>query len=114
MNASLHSTHTSASSAFSSPLAWPRQVALSFVTHAPSTNPADAQLQIHVLDAGDTIDLAQPLQHELVCLHGRLWITHDHAPVDHIVGRGDRTLAGEDSRMLVHALSDATVQFVQV
>lgn len=109
MNASLHSTHTSASSAFSGPLAWLRQVALSFVTHAPSTSPADAQLQIHVLDAGDTIDLAQPLQHELVCLHGRLWITHDHAPADVVVERGQCYRPGSGSRMLVHAMGDARV-----
>lgn len=109
MNASLHSTRTSASTTFSSPLAWLQQAALTFVARAAHASPADAQPQIHVLDAGDTIDVPQPLQHELVCLHGRLWVTHDHAPADVVVERGQCYRPGSGARMLVHALGDARV-----
>ena len=100
MNASLHSMHTSA---FRSPLAWLQQ-AMRFASHAASSNPDN---QIHVLDAGDTIDVPQPLQHELVCLKGRLWITHDREPADVVIERGQRYRPGSSARMLVHALGDA-------
>ena len=107
MNASLHSTHASASSALSSPLAWLRQAALTLAAHATSTSPADAQPRVHVLDAGDTLDVPLPLQHELVCLKGRLWITHDHAPADVVIERGQCYRPGNGSRMLVHAIGNA-------
>lgn len=109
MNASLHSTRTSASSTFSSPLAWLQQAALAFVAHRASASADHTQPQVHVLDAGDTIDVAQPLQHELVCLHGRLWITHDHAPADVVIERGQCYRPGSAARMLVHAMGEARV-----
>lgn len=107
MNASLHSTRTSASHASSSPLAWLQQAALSFVAHAANASADHTQPQIHALDAGDTIDVAQPLQHELVCLKGRLWITHDYTPVDVVIERGQCYRPGSGARMLVHAIGDA-------
>ena len=102
MNASLHNTHTH-TPAFSSPLAW-LQRALAFAPHAASCKPKN---EFHVLDAGDTIDVLQPLQHELVCLKGRLWITHDHAPADVVIERGQCYRPDSGSRMLVHAVGDA-------
>ena len=103
MNASLHSPHPSAF--FRSPLAWLQQaMAMAFAPHAATGKPT---YEFHVLDAGDTIDVLQPLQHELVCLKGRLWITHDHAPADVVIERGQCYRPGSGSRMLVHAVADA-------
>ena len=108
MNATLHSTHTPASSTFSSPLAWLQRAmaGAADAAHAASSHAAE-QPQIHVLEAGHTIDVPQPLRHELVCLKGQLWITHDHTPVDVVVECGQCYRPGSGSRMLVHALGDA-------
>ena len=77
------------------------------MAHAANASADHTRPQIHVLDAGDTIDVLQPLQHELVCLKGRLWITHDREPADVVIERGQRSRPGSGARMLVHALGDA-------
>ena len=100
MNTTLLSSHTPA---LRSPLAW-LQKAMAFVPHASTASPVN---QVHVLEAGDTIEVTQPLQHELVCMKGRLWITHDNMPADVVIDRGERYVAASDSRMLVHAIGDA-------
>ena len=37
----------------------------------------------------------------------RLWITHDHAPADVVIERGQCYRPGNGSRMLVHAIGNA-------
>ena len=109
MNASLSATQYSVSPLSSPssrpsigrPLAWLQQV---FVQRAAA---ATSQHQVHKLEAGDTIEVADPLHHELVCLHGSLWITHDHLPADTVVERGQHYLPRSGSRMLVSAISAA-------
>ena len=113
MNASLSATQYSVSPSVSPlsspssppsigrPLAWLQQV---FVQRAAAATP---QHQVHKLEAGDTIEVADPLHHELVCLHGSLWITHDHLPADTVVERGQHYLPRSGSRMLVSAISAA-------
>ena len=80
---------------------------------AARTSAAPAR-QTWLIRHGDTLVVDEPQGQAVICTEGMLWITHDNAPTDHSAERGHRPLAAEDSRMLVHALSDATVQFVQV
>ena len=63
---------------------------------------------------GETIEITQPLRHQLLCSQGTLWITHDGWPADHIVEQGQCYLAAIGARMLVHALGDARVRVSQV
>jgi Protein of unknown function (DUF2917) len=62
-----------------------------------------------VMRRGETLVVDHP--QAVVCTEGTLWITHDSDPVDHVVERGGRH-AGTGPRMLVHAMSDARVEFI--
>ena len=104
MNASLHRRQPSASSIFGGSLAWLRQQVNGAL---PTTAASHTSLQVLVLDAGDTIEVPQPLRSELVCLKGRLWITHDHEPADVVIERGQCYRPDSGSRMTVHAIGDA-------
>lgn len=66
------------------------------------------------LRRGETLVVEHPHATAIVCTEGALWITHDNEPHDHIVGRGDRYVVAGPQRMLVHALSDARMEFLAV
>jgi hypothetical protein len=71
--------------------------------------PAAPVRQTWLIRHGDTLVVDRPQGQAVICTEGALWITQDMGPAD-----GQPGAADEDPRMLVHALSDATVQFVQV
>ena len=62
---------------------------------------------LHTLPRGAILTVEQPLGLEIVCLKGRLWITHDGDTVDHVLESGCTFTAKRGERMLVHALSQA-------
>jgi hypothetical protein len=66
------------------------------------------------LRRGETMVVEQPLGQAVICTEGWLWITHDREPEDHMVQHGERYVAAHRERMLVHALSDATVRLVNL
>lgn len=74
---------------------------------APAASPLPALPT--TMRRGQTLAIDQP--QVVICTEGTLWVTHDHMPEDHIVEAGGRCAAGR-SRMLVHAMTDARVEFV--
>ena len=90
------------------PLAW----LMSALDGAGATAPT--AVRTRHLRHGETLVVEQPLGVALICTEGSLWITHDREPEDHIVDRGGRYVAAHRERMLVHAISDATVQLLPV
>ena len=99
-------THIAYAAAQRHPLSWLQQLLVSG-SRKQAVAPAH---KVHVLLDGDTIEITQPLRYQLVCSQGTLWITHDGCPADHIVEQGQRYQAASGSRMLMHALGDASVR----
>lgn len=71
--------------------------------------PALPVRQTWLIRHGETLVVDRPQGQAVICTEGALWITHDPVAAD-----GQPHQPGEDTRMHVHALSDATVQFVQI
>lgn len=70
-------------------------------------SPADTQ----PLQKGAILVVLNPLHHCVKCLHGSVWITHDGDPKDIILDGGQSYQAERDSRMLVYALTEASLRF---
>ena len=100
MNVSVHSTHATL---LRDPWTWLQQVLSPFWRSA-----APASLVRH-LEKGETFRVEAPQLHDLACLQGTLWVTHDQDPEDHILERGQRYSPGSAVCMLVHAMSDSRV-----
>ncbi len=96
-------------SAARQPLAWMLDTLNGEFT--PAALPARARRT--VLRQGQILVIERTQSQALFCSEGTLWITHDNDPVDHIVEGGERYDAGPQ-RMLVHAMSDARVEFLAI
>ncbi|NNU45242.1 DUF2917 domain-containing protein [Ramlibacter montanisoli] len=73
-----------------------------------SITPAPAAVQ-H-LQKGATMVLPEPQGLRLEVVRGDVWITHDGDCKDTVLAAGERYTSDRQSRMLVHALVDATVR----
>ena len=73
----------------------------------PVQSPADTQ----TLQQGAILVVLNPLRHRVECLNGSVWITHDGDPKDIILDGGQSYQAERDSRMLVYALTEASLRF---
>jgi hypothetical protein len=71
--------------------------------------PPRRAMAAHRLDRGATLRVARPAGVVVVCLAGTLWITHDGAAEDIVLEAGERHLARNPGRMLVHAMDTARV-----
>jgi hypothetical protein len=100
MSVSVHSTHASL---LSNPWTWLQQaLGPLFRTAAPAS-------VVRKMEKGESFRVVDPQLHELACLQGTLWVTHDQDPEDRILERGERYAPGSAVCMLVHAISDARV-----
>jgi hypothetical protein len=100
MSVSVHSTHAAL---LRDPWAWLQQVLSPlWRSEAPTS-------VVRHLEQGETFKVDQPHLHDLACLQGTLWVTHDQDPEDHVLERGARYSPGSAACMLVHALSDSRV-----
>ena len=70
--------------------------------------------QTWMIRHGETLVVDEPLGQAVICTEGALWITHDPGAEVSGAERGHPRTGTRPARMLVHALSDATVQFVPV
>lgn len=59
------------------------------------------------LGSGDSLQLDNPQQLQLVCLKGMLWITHEGVPDDNVIERGQRYVTQVSTRMRVCAVGAA-------
>jgi hypothetical protein len=62
------------------------------------------------LHKGAIVAVPCPLQHEIACLRGSLWITHDGDPKDVVLEAGQSYRSDRRARMLIQALEDAYVR----
>lgn len=62
---------------------------------------------LQTLARGATFVIEAPLGHEIFCIDGALWITHDGDPRDHVLDSGRGHVADRATRMVVYALQDA-------
>lgn len=102
--------------AISSPLgAAAHSLAGLFTRHARSVSrpqqaaliPADTQ----TLQKGAMLVVLDPLQHRVECLGGSVWVTHDGDIKDIILDAGQNYQAERNSRMLIYALTGASLRF---
>lgn len=84
------------------PLAW--------LTQRPAAAPrstAEPIEHLHSLHDGQLMRVAAPLGHEIICVQGTLWITHDGDPKDIVVEAGRSYVADRHAPLVVYALDTA-------
>ena len=59
------------------------------------------------LEKGAVLAVPRPLNHNVECLRGTLWVTHDRDPKDVVLEAGQTYRPERDARMLIQALSAA-------
>lgn len=64
------------------------------------------------LQKGTTLTIDQAVRAEVFCLEGTLWITHDGSGKDIVIEAGERYIASNSARMLVHALEYSQLRLV--
>lgn len=105
---------TATATAAAHPVRWMQGLLQAFAPHLTAAMPHATPQGVpspRALGRGQTLVIENPLGQGLVCTEGALWITHDNNPADHVVERGGRHVAAGSSRMLVHAMSDAKLEF---
>jgi hypothetical protein len=84
------------------PLAW-----LTRRPAATARSAVDPLQHLRTLAGGQMLRVDAPLGHEIVCVQGSLWITHDGDPKDIIVDAGQRYVADRHAPLVVYALDKA-------
>ncbi len=69
--------------------------------------------EMHCIQKGATLVVPRPMHHEIVCLRGSLWITHDRDPRDVTLEPGQSYCADRKARMLIHALDNAELRLIE-
>lgn len=82
------------------------RVAATRVTMIPAVG------NMHDIQKGATLAVANPMHCEVVCLQGSLWITHDGDTKDILLDAGEHHGVDRSTRMLIHALESARVRLV--
>lgn len=65
---------------------------------------------MHDIQKGATLVVQKPAHHDVTCLQGVLWITHDGDTKDIVLDAGEHYEVERPTRMLIHALDNARIR----